>query len=415
MSSTRPSDSRPHLLGGLAACLLAVALLASAAGYSRWREKRSLNAVAPELFQAKNQGVVLAQAAMQNATLLPVYGGSELQKDAWGRAPVFFEKAPTGFAVFAIGKEGTMPLNMLHRVAALGDTVRGKKVVVLLSPTWFLRPTVHPRFYEGNFSTLQAQEFAFNSRIDFALKQEVARHMLEYPSTLWGKPLLRFAVRRLASGTILDRVLYTAAIPLARLENAVLRMQDHLETMSYLRATGPVPAPFHIHERPLDWRQLFADAERKTYNEADADPKPEKAFHEIETGGDAAFADVVAKAHEWSHLDLLFRTLSQLGAKPLLLSPPLNGPYLDRIGIAPGVREGFYTKLQGMAAQYGFALIDFQGHEEDPKFLADRHDHPSVRGWMYYNAALDGFYHGKPMVSLEMDAETKKLGASPAP
>src|SRR5262249_8536657 len=154
--------------------------------------------------------------------------------------------------------------------------------------------------------------------------------------------LLRFAVQRLASGSVLDRILYTAAIPLARLENAVLRMQDHFETVSYLRACGPVPQPFHIHEHPLDWRQVFSEADRKTYTSADADPKPEKAFHEIESGGDVAFVDIVAKAHEWSHLDLLLRTLSQLGAKPLLLSPPLNGQYLDRIGIAPQAREGFY-------------------------------------------------------------------------
>ena len=409
------TDKHQHLAGATIACVLALVVAASWIGYARWLERRALGAVAPLLFQSKNQGEVLARAAWQDPQMLPVYGGSELQKETWGMAPVFFEKAPTGFAVFAIGKEGTMPLNMVHRIAAMGEAVRGKKVVVILSPTWFLRPTAHPRFYEGNFSLLQAQEFAFSGYLDFALKQDGARHMLEYPATLKDRPLLEFALKRLAGGTAADRMLYACAIPLARVEDAVLRAQDHFETVGEIHSLVGTPGQWHPHVHPLDWPALFAEAMRKTYTWADNDPRPEKVFQDIERRKDAAFSELAASAHEWEHLDLLLRTLSQLGARPLLLSPPLNGPYLDRIGVSAQAREDFYKRLRGMADHYGFELMDFQDREWDSQFLVDRHDHPSVEGWMYYNSAIDGFFHGGSLEWQPSDTRPKKLRASPAP
>jgi poly-D-alanine transfer protein DltD len=33
---------------------------------------------------------------------------------------------------------------------------------------------------------------------------------------------------------------------------------------------------------------------------------------------------------------------------------------------------------------------------EDPDFLVDHHDHLSAKGWMYYNRALDEFFHTDP-------------------
>ena len=35
----------------------------------------------------------------------------------------------------------------------------------------------------------------------------------------------------------------------------------------------------------------------------------------------------------------------------------------------------------------------FRDHENDPAFLVDFLDHLSAEGWLYYNKALDDFFH----------------------
>ena len=45
------------------------------------------------------------------------------------------------------------------------------------------------------------------------------------------------------------------------------------------------------------------------------------------------------------------------------------------------------------ASHFDVALLDFREHEKDPAFLVDFLDHLSPQGWLYYNKALDDFYH----------------------
>ena len=34
-----------------------------------------------------------------------------------------------------------------------------------------------------------------------------------------------------------------------------------------------------------------------------------------------------------------------------------------------------------------------EDHDADPTFLIARREHPTPKGWMYYNRALDNFFH----------------------
>jgi D-alanine transfer protein len=38
-------------------------------------------------------------------------------------------------------------------------------------------------------------------------------------------------------------------------------------------------------------------------------------------------------------------------------------------------------------------LIEFENHDSDPTFIIAHREHPSPKGWMYYNRALDDFFH----------------------
>ena len=40
-------------------------------------------------------------------------------------------------------------------------------------------------------------------------------------------------------------------------------------------------------------------------------------------------------------------------------------------------------------------LIDFEGHDLDEDFLAGHHDHLTDKGWLYFDKAIDDFFHDR--------------------
>ncbi|HXY60995.1 MAG TPA: D-alanyl-lipoteichoic acid biosynthesis protein DltD, partial [Chthoniobacterales bacterium] len=62
-------------------------------------------------------------------------------------------------------------------------------------------------------------------------------------------------------------------------------------------------------------------------------------------------------------------------------------------GVSRNARQLYYDKLRELAGQYRFPVIDFDDHDTDSDFLIARKEHPSPQGWMYYNRALNDFFH----------------------
>ncbi len=95
----------------------------------------------------------------------------------------------------------------------------------------------------------------------------------------------------------------------------------------------------------------------------------------------------------WTDLELLLRTLASVHARPLLLSMPFDGQSYDETGISRSARDSYYKRLRALAQRYHFALVEFKGHDEDPAFLYLHKSHLTAKGWIYYDRALDDFFH----------------------
>lgn len=387
------------------AIALAVAGLAIVAGvfYCDSVEKRYVHALAPDLSEAKLQGVVLQTQAFEQPDLLVLYGSSELAKEMPNNAVQFFQDYPTGFRVFPVGQPGTTSLAVLQKVASVGEGIRGRKVAFSISPGWFFTEAFDPKWYEGNFSHLQAYEMAFSSKLSRGLKRDIARRMLDYPKTLENHWLLEFTLKRLARGTIGDRALYAAAWPLGQMQNAIGRVQDHFEAVLHILAEdAKLTEPERRGLRALNWNDLLKRAAQYTVNNTSLQAKrSEVARKKLQAKRESTevqtqtFLTKVSKAREWTDLDLLLRTFRELGADPLLLSMPVEDIRLEVYGVSPAARTAYLRKLDGLAEKYNVPLLDFRDHQKDAGFLVDFLDHLSPQGWLYYNKALDDFYHAR--------------------
>jgi D-alanine transfer protein len=379
-------------LAAASIALSAVAfILLAAAVAGAYFERRYVHVLAPVLFLQKTQGLELQKVAFAQPDLLPLYGSSELVVSAANKATDFFQTYPSGFGVFSVGKPGSASLILLQKLAAMGSDLRGKKVAISISPTYFFRQDVPAAYYNGNFSLLQAGEIIYSPHLSFDLKRDVARRMLRYPKTLEKSALLAFTLRRLASGSLMNRVVYYGTVPLGLLENGILRIQDHCETLLYiLKRVWRLPVAVTRSLRTVNWDGLMADATaqaRKHNNSDTGSVGPEK--------GPEMFAAGEQNAHEWIDFELLLRGLNELGARPLVLSMPIDGKYFDRFGVGRPYRDLYYKRIRGLAEVHHIPLLAFEEHDLDEDFLVAHRDHLTDKGWLYFDKALDDFFHGQ--------------------
>jgi D-alanine transfer protein len=371
----------PHLSSALIAGALTIAILCGGRLLATQLERKTVHRIAPRDFFIKNQGLAFERAAARRTDILLLYGSSELTDPIPNRASDFFSSAPTGFQVCPVGKAGTTSLTILQKLGALGSDLCGRKVAISLSASSFLTPNLRPEFYAGNFSLPAASGILFGDGIDLNLKAAIAKRMLQFPDTLAEDGLLQLAARCLASGRPVDRIVLMAIWPLGKLQNIMLDLQDHFEALVYILGKGrTIPnwlRPIHPHK---------VHARRAS----DAKDQQTESFDVIRPARDAAFRARIAAASEWTDLELLFRTLAELKAEPLILSMPIDA-YAAR-GVSRSAREVYYERMRELAQRYHFPVIEFAQHDADPDFLIAHREHPTPRGWMVYNRALDDFF-----------------------
>jgi D-alanine transfer protein len=389
MECASVDSGKPHLFAAVIACGVAALILTGGRMAAVRLEQRNLPSVAPELFPQKHQGLAFQRAAARAPDVLPAYGSSELAVGPVSKtAANFFSAAPTGFQVSPIAKPGATSLTILQKIAALDGDLCGRKIAIPLSPSWFLIPSVTSYWYAGNFSLFAASKLVFASPIGFKLKREIAARMLEFPETLTN-PLLAFALERLASGRWLDRIGFYAIWPLGKIQDEILDTQDHFGAMIHiLRERKPAPVR---SAGAIDWAALIAQANEPT---ASADRRTQKASNvDAQPQADLMFVSRIDSAREWRDLELLLRTLAEVHAKPLLISMPLYGPFYDRGGISHSAREHYYKRIRAVAQRYQFSFVSFEDHDEDPGFLDHQSYHLTAKAWIYYDRALDEFFH----------------------
>jgi D-alanine transfer protein len=383
----RAAAGHPHLTAGLLAIAIFAAALVGGVVYARHLESRYVRSLAELNLPRGSRSAALPAAALRHPDLLLLYGSSELTMPIPLRAPDFFRTYPTGFQVFPVGHGGITPFIMLQDLAAVGSSIRGKRIAVSLSPAWFYRLSMGRRdnYYAGNFSRLQAYALAFNMDFSRGLRQKAARRMLSYGRTLQD-PVLRLSLQALASQTPSSRALCALVWPLGKLEELILRLQDHWKTVRLIR--GYPDLPRHVLHEPLelDWPEILSEAEEKNTS---------RRPNEEDRAAAKEMVSNLQRSVEWADLELLLEGLKQLGARPLLLSMPIAGSFYDREGISREARhELYYERLRQLAGRYGVRLVDFENEDEDAGFLSGAGSHLSPKGWVYYNQTLDRFFHG---------------------
>lgn len=405
---TGPSAPKtPNLASAGLAIILLISILLGGLAFARYQEGRYINALTSRMFHQKVRGSAVQREALNHPDLLPFFGSSELysSENTPYNARNLFSSYPSGFTIFPVGDVSVNSLLTAEELAAAGGDLRGKKIVISISPVFFSPRGLPADQYSGNFSLLHATELLFSTDVSFDLKRDAAREMLRYPDTLSKDALVDFAARRLTGGSPVDAALYYAEVPLGKLRTLVLRLQDHWEMLAYIAARPELSTAQPIRSQAtLDWASIQTQAEKAYRRHADNNPYGIENQHWLDMvkegrqtpGASIGSAPIdVNGSPEWASLEILLRELHEVGAKPLLISLPIAGGFNDHGGMRPSVRAAYYERIRQTGNAYAIPVVTFESHDEDPYFLMDPVSHPSEKGWSFIDQAVDDFYHDR--------------------
>jgi D-alanine transfer protein len=385
----------PHLSACFGALGVAAALVFGCYRWAREVQEERLHAAAPEFCDAKLHGVALIREAFSRPDTLVFFGSSELIPDVPMKGVEFFSEAPTGFSIFPVGKAGTTALSVLQKLGGAGKNLRGKKLVLSLSPSFFQTEQVDQKYFAGNSSKLQTMELLWDKFYSKDLRSSIARELLLFPKTYEGDWLLEFTLKRMARSRWVDGVMLRCIAPLAVLDRAVGRLQDHAEAAIALLEAPREGLAAPARRQKINWEDLFRRAETHSKSLAAHSSRAPVGIAKPKGSGDRQFLRKVTVAQEWHDLELALRLIKEAGASPLLISMPLHADILERQGVSEDAMQAYGKQLRALTAKYRVPLVYFQNHEKDPVFFVDQFDHIGAKGWWYYNKVIDDFYHGR--------------------
>ena len=260
-NSTQKKSSLPHIIPALVAVVIFCSAVIYGDRTASSMEDKYIHALAPMQLPQTKTGSVLQQAAFRQPDLLPVYGASELLYEVSPyRSFGFFSTYPTGFDVFNIAKAGDTSLDIAQDLAAIGSELKGKKVVISFTPSMFNYQEVSDKAYRANYSRMHAYALAFSPNLSMNLKHRIALRMLDYPDTLAKDPVLLFALRNLAKGSLYNQVMYYMVFPLGQLNSLIIRMQDHFAVWRYLQSHPQIKQAVHRKPVNINWSMQIATA-----------------------------------------------------------------------------------------------------------------------------------------------------------
>ncbi len=394
----------------LMAALVAAALVTLGALGASAVENRVFDDLAPAWFilGQKQHSLALERIAYDRGDVMPMYGSSEIAKPQLHHASDFFKSFPTDFTVFTIARPGASSLIYAQQIAAIGPEAQGKKIVISLTPNLFTTRKVNEASFVHSFYRPHLYRALFNTGLSWELRRDIARFVRRYPDAAQGDVFLRLSMGLMADNTSLSRGLYTALIPVGKLIGLLLEGQDHWATVGSIPGWQPALDPLPPRgPRDLNWTALAQEAEQQARAQSANNEfgiqsdlwaaRPPDLFMPKGSRSDAEFQATVNSSREWADLDLLLRTLREVGADPLIILAPVNGAYFDYVGVSPEARAALYKRLHAAAAPYGIPVVTFEDHDEDRTFSIDPASHLSPKGWIYYNQVLDAFYHDRPL------------------
>lgn len=385
--------------GCLAAILLA---LAAVTCMVRWTMPDYPDAIGgePEVLEKITGEYLVSQAAAEPDSLI-IYGSSELKTtDICTHPANFFAGKRCGFQVDLVGRGSCQSLVHALSIAASGDALRGKKIVLITAPQSYVEEGIAPDLFMANFSEQQVLSMLADGTIPENIKQYLSQRVqaliAQYDEET-GTALQRYTAAGLLTAAWAEGNRVSAALlkPYAAVSSWLLDTKD---LVSSRRAMADY-ADTVQQARSVDWdaeeRAAQAQAQQMVTNN---DYYMQDAYYSTyigvklqqQAGKDADLS--YAQSPEYDDLRCLLELCAVKELEVLFVHVPMHGSWNDYTGFGAEERALYYDQVREIVEEYGnVTLLDLTAYEYEPYFMCDIM-HLGWKGWLEVDRAIVSFY-----------------------
>lgn len=147
-----------------------------------------INSSDPKLIKAASssmagnvlRGNSITKEALSTDNYVPFFGSSELSRISPFHPSVLAEKYDRGYTPFLMGAPGTQSLTQFMMMQSLGNDLKNRKVVFVISPQWFVKHGIKRDYFDAYYSPEQTLHWLLNLKKVQASDQYLAQRLTHY-------------------------------------------------------------------------------------------------------------------------------------------------------------------------------------------------------------------------------------------
>lgn len=341
---------------------------------------------------ASTQGI---QANLNDKSIV-VFGSSEFQHGTNSKYHPKYVFKGQDLNPMLIGGGYYQSLSHAITLGAIEPGMKNKKVVLVVSPSWFKKQGVDAKAFVSRFS----EEAYINCMANPQVSEKVKAYIADRTQALLKddpSALIRMqkydAIRSgegIDGGSRLFFKLYKIFLNeksrfgtiMGAASQGIWRQKQDRESVS----GEPIDWASYLEEAQQDGARL---AEGNPYNMIDRVYRRQIAPIE-KSKKDSALKRSYTKSAEYDDLRCFLDICNDLGIEVQLVSLPVNGIWYDHTGFPRSDREQYYENIRQIARTYHVRLADLSGHEYTKYFFEDS-VHLALKGWVYLNESIYNF------------------------
>ena len=356
------------------------------------------------LDEEKITGTWLVRTAAEQEDTLTVFGSSELKTFEISTHPAnFFAGKRCGFQVNLVGRGSCQSLVHAMAVGASGDSLKGKKIVLITAPQSYVEGGIAPDLFLANFSEQQMLTLLADDDLPAQLRQYlaarvqalIAQYNAQNHTDLQTHTAAGLLTRAWAKESGAEKTLLA---PYAALSRWLLDTKDLAVSARGIRAGRFVDAEAKSGE--IDWaaeqaqalEQAKAQSTNNAYYMLDSYYQTDVGHRLSQMEGrDAQVCYDVSP--EYDDLRCLLDICKAKGIQALFVHVPVNGKWSDYTGLTQQRRQTYYENVRDIVSQYdNVTMLDLTAEEYTPYFLCDTM-HLGWKGWLAVDRAMDEFWN----------------------
>jgi len=347
----------------------------------------------------KKNGTKFRDISIENDDLM-LLGSSELSSQVPQNPINLF---PFNGADYDINTFGVAHIQSFQHATVLGsiqEYPEDTKLAILVSLQWFMQEGgIKSEEFLSGFSDIQFYKFLNNPKISKENKRYLAKRVTELlgDSDMFKEEKLYASL--FLQETIIDKILHYMTLPYFKLKENLLETRYSLDLLIELKKLPNKNNEEKINN--IDFKEQYAIAEKQgrdsvTNNKFYVDDNYyDKYLKEKVDDLTGIYKNTnLTNSVEYNDFNFFLDLCDDLNIKPYIVLVGVNGWYYDYTGITENERNEFYNKLESIALEKKFYVLNLRKYEYEKYYLSDVM-HLGWKGWISVTEEMYKYFNNK--------------------